>query len=721
MQGLHHFDSLRGAIALTALSLVLSGCLSEEKAEDEEQEVVLENNITGSVGDGPIVGADMRVLKNDGEVLQTFTSDGFANYNIAVKTKGHNYALIVEARGGIDIVTNLAPDFTLFGYVANPGKKTTANVNPFTTFAVELARDLPGGMTATNLDSAGQVVATALNSGLTSLVASGPGTTAIDESNIAEIIKSSEALGETVRRTRDLLQMYGTTTSGNDVIRELSADLVDEIIDGVGASQADARTAAISTVVSVQVLLESMANELHVNGVDADQTATAEMLDKVNIGLAAAVAVSSDPALVELRQATSGLQAGMDASLVDTLLPSDYRTTLEALSQLVAGSDISTINTVNSVVRSGGEEPTPNRAPTISGTPSNNVTVGSNYSFIPTTSDADGDTLQFSVSNLPTWASFNTETGTLSGIPISGDVGTYTGIVISVTDGLESVSLPAFSINVVLDNQAPTISGTPPTSVNAGSQYSFTPTASDADGNSLTFSITGRPAWATFNSTTGRLSGTPSRSDEGNYPNIVISVTDGQASASLPAFSISVIFVNGTPTISGTPPSQVTANNAYSFIPTASDPDGDNLTFSVSGLPGWASFNTSTGRISGTPTDANVGTYSNISITVSDGSASSTLGPFTITVDAVSLGSVTLNWTPPTENEDGTTLTDLDGYRIYWGPSQDNYPNSVTIDSGLSSYVVENLAPGTYVFVATSFNTSGVESVYSNPATKVVN
>jgi hypothetical protein len=116
-----------------------------------------------------------------------------------------------------------------------------------------------------------------------------------------------------------------------------------------------------------------------------------------------------------------------------------------------------------------------------------------------------------------------------------------------------------------------------------------------------------------------------------------------------------------------------------------------------------------------------VGTYSNIRITVSDGTMSASLATFSITVEAVSLGSVTLNWTPPTQNEDGTSLTDLAGYRIYWGTTPGSYPNSVTIDNpGLSSYVVENLMPGTYEFVATSINALGVESVYSNSATKIV-
>ena len=178
---------------------------------------------------------------------------------------------------------------------------------------------------------------------------------------------------------------------------------------------------------------------------------------------------------------------------------------------------------------------------------------------------------------------------------------------------------------------------------------------------------------------------------------------------------------NSRPVISGNPSPAVKIGDAYSFSPIASDPDGDPLTFAIENQPPWASFSINTGELSGTTTLGNVGTYSNIRISVNDGHASASLPDFSISVDQVGTVSTTLSWTPPTENEDGTTLTDLDGYRIYWGTTQGNYPNSITIDEGLSSYVVDNLVPGTYVFVATAFNSAGVESVYSNPTTRVLN
>jgi hypothetical protein len=259
--------------------------------------------------------------------------------------------------------------------------------------------------------------------------------------------------------------------------------------------------------------------------------------------------------------------------------------------------------------------------------------------------------------------------------------------------------------------------------VDVGETYSFTPSASDDDNDSLVFSISNQPSWTGFDTSTGRLSGTPTLGDAGTDSNIMISVSDGTDSTSLAAFSITVntVATNTPPTISGVPATSVTEGDAYAFAPTASDADGDNLTFSVSGLPSWAGFDETTGALTGTPQAADVGVYSDIVISVSDGQEAVALPSFSITVDAISLGSVTLSWTAPTRNDDGSALTDLAGYRLYWGTTPGTYTDSLTIDNpGITTYVVENLAPGTYEFVATSFNEAGVESRYSGSATKTI-
>jgi hypothetical protein len=270
-------------------------------------------------------------------------------------------------------------------------------------------------------------------------------------------------------------------------------------------------------------------------------------------------------------------------------------------------------------------------------------------------------------------------------------------------------------------NSPPTIGGTPGTQVNAGAAYSFTPTANDADGDNLSFSISGRPAWASFSQSTGQLSGTPGTGAAGTYSNIRISVTDGTATATLAAFSITVVAPNSAPTISGTPAAAVNINTAYSFTPTVSDPDGDTLTFSITGLPAWANFDTSSGRLAGTPGDADVGVYGDIRISVSDGTGTATLAPFSISVNAVGNGSATLSWSAPTENTDGSALTNLAGYKLYWRIGSGAYQNPVTISNpSVTTYIVENLAPGTYEFVATAFNSQNVESDHSASATIIV-
>lgn len=192
-------------------------------------------------------------------------------------------------------------------------------------------------------------------------------------------------------------------------------------------------------------------------------------------------------------------------------------------------------------------------------------------------------------------------------------------------------------------------------------------------------------------------------------------------SPSVPSNSASPSGANRPPIITGTVPASIVAGGSYSLRANASDPDGDSLTFSATNLPEWATLNASTGRVTGTPTAADVGIYRNITIQVSDGEATASLGPFDIEVVATATGSALLSWTPPTRNTDGSPLTNLAGYRVYWGTSPGDYPNSVTINNpGITSYVVDQLTPATWYFALTALNTAGAESAFSNVASKTV-
>jgi CSLREA domain-containing protein len=123
------------------------------------------------------------------------------------------------------------------------------------------------------------------------------------------------------------------------------------------------------------------------------------------------------------------------------------------------------------------------------------------------------------------------------------DVGNTVSVTVSYTDnggtleGVSSGATPAVA-NI---NDAPTLSGTPATSVLEGAAYSFTPTAGDADaGDTLTFSVSNNPAWLTINLDSGLLSGTPERGDIGTTSGIIVSVSDAATETSLPPFDLTV-------------------------------------------------------------------------------------------------------------------------------------------------------------------------------------
>ncbi len=186
----------------------------------------------------------------------------------------------------------------------------------------------------------------------------------------------------------------------------------------------------------------------------------------------------------------------------------------------------------------------PNNAPVIAQGSSTSVTMSEDgvptpFSLALSASDSDGDTLTWSVSTAA-HGSVSVSGGSVSYTPVANYNGSDS-FTVQVSDASASASI---TVNVTITpvNDLPVISGTASTSLNQDTAYSFTPTASDLDvGDVLTFSITNKPTWASFSTTTGALTGTPAGTDAGKTTGIVISVSDGTASVALPAFDIEVI------------------------------------------------------------------------------------------------------------------------------------------------------------------------------------
>ncbi|WP_406665700.1 Ig-like domain-containing protein [Gallaecimonas sp. GXIMD1310] len=216
-------------------------------------------------------------------------------------------------------------------------------------------------------------------------------------------------------------------------------------------------------------------------------------------------------------------------------------------------------------------------------------------SVLSNDNDPDGTLAGVIVRTAPTHGTAVAQSdGTVIYTPTSGYTGSDSFNYVAVDD-LGAVSNEVtVSLSVFQPNRAPVISGNPATSVLQDKPYQFQPTASDADSDPLTFSISNKPAWATFDSQTGLLQGTPGNSDVGTDSNIVITVSDGKTQSSLAAFNITVVNVNDPP---------VAQNDSYSLaeggiltVPAAqgvlandSDPDNNSLTATLVSGPAYAS------------------------------------------------------------------------------------------------------------------------------------
>ena len=524
----------------------------------------------GAISAAPVVGAELFFFDRANALITSDSRvDAFANHQLAFQSNSIPYPVRVEAIRGTDLVTGMPLDFTLKA-VALSSSQARVNLNPYSTLIVEMARTMTNGMNATNVATATRIVVREFNFGLLTGTVPDPMKTAITKQNIANIVRSSEAVGEVIRRTRTALAQAGYGRSHNNVVLALAADLRDGRLDGRGAAGTNARVSAVANVVSAQVVIEGLQNRLYVNGTLATgamdnsirtvMPATTAFTNSVVVPqamlaqakrlLSAVRQFDSRSQIVSLSGIVNRIAGGSTTARVRALLNDNHSRLLDSTVTNIARASPAALQAVNKAVGSGtvASVSTANRVPAISGAPRASIAAGTAYRFAPTATDADGDTLRFGIYNKPAWASFNTRTGALAGVPRA--IQTFSDIVIWAYDGERGAVLRPFDITVTgtsTANRAPTISGTRSTSVNVGSAYNFAPTAVDPDGNSLTFNVSNKPSWANFNASTGRLSGTPTAAHAGTYGNIVIRVSDGTASAALPAFSIRV---NATQTTS---------------------------------------------------------------------------------------------------------------------------------------------------------------------------
>jgi putative Ig domain-containing protein len=169
-------------------------------------------------------------------------------------------------------------------------------------------------------------------------------------------------------------------------------------------------------------------------------------------------------------------------------------------------------------------------------------------------------------------------------------------------------------------NASPVLAAIGNRAVNEGQQLQFTLSGSDADDASLTYSASNLPAGASFDPATRTFTWTPGFTQAGSYPNVHFQVTDGAATDS-EDISIAVQNVNRAPILDPMADTTVSEGQALQFSITATDPDGDPLTYLAANLPSGASFDPATRTFSWTPASTQAGSYPNVYFQVFDGAA----------------------------------------------------------------------------------------------------
>ncbi|HSH25475.1 MAG TPA: putative Ig domain-containing protein, partial [Massilibacterium sp.] len=294
---------------------------------------------------------------------------------------------------------------------------------------------------------------------------------------------------------------------------------------------------------------------------------------------------------------------------------------------------------------------------------SQNETIQTGEEFVKTETLSIDDTNegcrdQIRNSSWPGWLTSSTsgETWTLSGSTMQpGNYNVEYEIVRRTwggggRDGPPSCNVVNYEYRdfvVTVENQAPEITSNPPASVSEGENLTYSIDASDPEGDNLTYSKVSGPGWLSISGNT--LSGTPGYNAAGDY-SVKIRVADGSGGTDNQSWTLSVSNTNRSPSIDSSPPTSATEGNSYSYSINASDPDGDDISYSKSVGPDWLSM--SGNNLTGTPGNNAAGNH-NIEIKVSDGNGGTDTQSYTLNVSNTNRAP-SIDSSPPTNAEEGS-------------------------------------------------------------------
>jgi hypothetical protein len=637
-----------------------------------------------------------------------------------------------------------------------------------------------GSVNESSIDRSWSTIDQRLGMGLTPTL--NPVSEPIGSSNAAELVLANTALAEAVSRTVTAIAGAGTAVPAADVLTQIACDLqLDTLLNGAGQG-VDAHVIATFRAAEAAVLLEVIAGRLHIAGQDAttlmdlaiatilgasgitvgDVGVIDQLIDEARSALSLFLVHLTDSEILTLALQFDGSTPSTVAGNVAATLDSAHQVVLWGMPERVALADASTVSALTGRMSQQDAAGAPMMSLAASEVSVNNgtpVTLSWASSAADRCYASDG------------WSG---EVG-IDGTFITLGLTQATDYVLQCV-GLGGLAATTASVNVINPDPAPitTLSVVNPTidsgdattlnwsSVNAsacvasgfwtgpratvGSEstgalttsQTFTLTCSGSGGSdtaSVTVTVNAPPppmptvvlnaadsvvdagnsaalSWSSTNASSCQASngwsgskqtvGTESvgpLSTDTTFT-LTCSGSGGSASASI------TVQVNAvpSPTVSLTAADALVDNGGSTTLTWNST---DATTCTASG--GW----TGSKATSGTEAVGPLTTITTFTLTCS-GAGGNALTMITVNVNAV----LNLSWVAPTENVDGTPLTDLAGYRIYYGDDSQSYPNATDINDANATNFALTVPSGSYYVAMTALNLSGNESAYSNEVLK---